>query len=43
MKNLLKAAALRAIRYRNGINTRPVAPAAEALQRLALLDEPMPE
>jgi glutamate/tyrosine decarboxylase-like PLP-dependent enzyme len=43
MKELLLDAAHRAARYREGLATRSVAPTTEALQRLALLDEPLPE
>ncbi len=43
MKGLLLDAARRSARYRDGLATRSVVPTPAALQRLALLDEPMPE
>ncbi len=43
MKELLLDAADRAVRYREDLVTRSVIPMPEALQRLALLDEPLPE
>jgi len=43
MRDLLLDAADRAARYRDGLAMRSVVPAPEALQRLALLDEPLPE
>ena len=43
MRDLLLDAAHRAARYREGLATRPVVPTQDALQRLALLDEPFPE
>jgi glutamate/tyrosine decarboxylase-like PLP-dependent enzyme len=43
MRDLLLDAAHRAALYRDGLAGRSVAPAPEALQRLALLDEPLPE
>ena len=43
MKDLLLDAANRAARYRDSLALRSVAPAPEALQRLVLLDEPLPE
>ena len=43
MRDLLLDAAHRAAQYRDGLALRSVAPAPETLQRLALLDEPLPE
>jgi glutamate/tyrosine decarboxylase-like PLP-dependent enzyme len=43
MRDLLLDVAHRAARYRRGLVRRSVAPTPEALQRLALLDEPLPE
>lgn len=43
MRDLLLDAANRAARYRDDIGARSVVPSLEALQRLALLDEPLPE
>lgn len=43
MNPLLNDAALRASRYLAGLDNRPVQPAAEAVARLAELDEPLPE
>jgi glutamate/tyrosine decarboxylase-like PLP-dependent enzyme len=43
MRDLLLDAAQRAAQYRDGLATRAVVPTPEALQRLALLDEPLPE
>jgi glutamate/tyrosine decarboxylase-like PLP-dependent enzyme len=43
MRDLLLDAANRAAQYRDGIGARSVVPSPEALQRLALLDEPLPE
>jgi glutamate/tyrosine decarboxylase-like PLP-dependent enzyme len=42
MKHLLSDAAARAIRYLEDVETRGVAPTAEALEGLARLDEPLP-
>jgi glutamate/tyrosine decarboxylase-like PLP-dependent enzyme len=43
MADLLSDVALRANRYLDGLNARSVAPSQEALDRLAILDEPLPE
>lgn len=43
MRDLLMDAAHRAARYRDGIAVRSVVPSPQALKRLALLDEPLPE
>lgn len=43
MENLLRQAAERATRYLNGVQTRNVAPTPEALDRLRLFREPMPD
>jgi hypothetical protein len=43
MRDLLLDVAHRSARYRRGLALRSVAPTPEALQRLALLDEPLPE
>ncbi len=43
MRDLLLDAARRATQYRDGIVMRSVAPTPEALQRLVLLDESLPE
>src|SRR5256714_9090732 len=43
MKDLLRATADRAARYRASLQERSVAPAPEALANLARLDEPFPE
>jgi len=43
MNDLLLEAARRAASYRNSLAMRPVVPTSEALQRLELLDEPLPE
>jgi glutamate/tyrosine decarboxylase-like PLP-dependent enzyme len=43
MRDLLLDAAHRAVLYREGLVTRSVIPIPEALQRLSLLDEPLPE
>jgi glutamate/tyrosine decarboxylase-like PLP-dependent enzyme len=43
MKELLLDAALRAIRYREQLANRSVIPTPEAIERLALLDEPLPD
>jgi glutamate/tyrosine decarboxylase-like PLP-dependent enzyme len=43
MKNLLKAAAERSIRYLEGLETRGVAPSPEAINHLLELDEPLPD
>ncbi len=43
MKELLTNFVARAIAYTEGVNARRVAPTAEAIQRLALLDEALPE
>src|SRR2546421_9502559 len=43
MKDLLRATADRAARYRASLQERSVAPTAEALANLARLDEPFPE
>jgi glutamate/tyrosine decarboxylase-like PLP-dependent enzyme len=43
MADLLSEVALRANRYLQGLNTRSVAPPQEALDHLAILDEPLPE
>ncbi|MFN2491391.1 MAG: pyridoxal-dependent decarboxylase, partial [Pyrinomonadaceae bacterium] len=42
MKPLLEDAAQRAISYLDALNDRSVAPSAEAISRLAILDEPLP-
>lgn len=42
MKRLLENAAGRAIRYLEELDARPVAPAPEAVQGLAALDQPLP-
>lgn len=43
MEHLLKSTAERAIRYRDGLENRSVAPTPEALQALGRLDESFPE
>jgi glutamate/tyrosine decarboxylase-like PLP-dependent enzyme len=43
MRDILESAAQRAIGYLEGLDKRPVAPAAEAVRRLAELDGPLPE
>src|SRR5690349_14887765 len=43
MRELLEDAARRAIHYRENLATRSVAPPAEALARLAALNEPLPD
>ena len=43
MNPLLDDAALRASRYLASLDERPVHPSADALARLAELDEPLPE
>jgi glutamate/tyrosine decarboxylase-like PLP-dependent enzyme len=43
MKDLFLEAARRAARYRESLAMRPVVPTPDALQRLELLDEPLPE
>jgi len=43
MRRLLEDAAQRAISYLEGIGSRGVAPLPEAVERLAALDEPLPE
>jgi glutamate/tyrosine decarboxylase-like PLP-dependent enzyme len=43
MKVLLTDACARAIRYLEGLETRPVAPAASAMAQLRAFDEPLPE
>jgi len=43
MRKLLEDAAQRAISYLDGIDSRGVAPLPEAVARLAVLDEPLPE
>jgi glutamate/tyrosine decarboxylase-like PLP-dependent enzyme len=43
MRKLLEDTTDRALAYLDGLATRPVAPAAEALARLRLFDEPLPE
>src|SRR2546423_6100247 len=43
MKDLLRATADRAARYRASLQERSVAPTPEALANLARLDEPFPE
>ncbi|UCH21305.1 MAG: aspartate aminotransferase family protein [Deltaproteobacteria bacterium] len=43
MKDLLTATAERAARYRNGWESRAVAPPPEAIDRLAELDKPLPD
>jgi glutamate/tyrosine decarboxylase-like PLP-dependent enzyme len=43
MKEILKDASLRAIRYLEGLENRKVAPTAEAIARLRELDEALPE
>jgi glutamate/tyrosine decarboxylase-like PLP-dependent enzyme len=42
MRNLLQTTAARAIDYLEGLDTRPVAPTAEAIARLDRFDEPLP-
>jgi glutamate/tyrosine decarboxylase-like PLP-dependent enzyme len=42
-RELLEDAAKRAIRYREGLSSRGVAPSPAAVQRLSVLDEPTPE
>ena len=41
--NLLAAAAERAIRYRETLDARPVAPSSETVARLSALGGPLPE
>ena len=43
MEDLLSQVALRAGRYLRGLDGRPVAPSQQALDGLAVLDEPLPE
>lgn len=43
MEDLLRAAADRAIRYRAGLAERAVAPTPDAIARLAMLEEPLPD
>ena len=43
MEELLKETAARAVRYINDIQERSVTPAPDSLERLALLDEPLPQ
>ena len=43
MVDLLSQVALRAGRYLRGLDGRPVAPSQQALDCLAVLDEPLPE
>lgn len=43
MRDLLLDAAHRAVRYREGLALRSAVPTPEALRRLAVLDEPLPE
>jgi glutamate/tyrosine decarboxylase-like PLP-dependent enzyme len=43
MKNLLKAAAERSIRYLEGLETRGVAPSPEAINHVSQLDEALPD
>jgi glutamate/tyrosine decarboxylase-like PLP-dependent enzyme len=43
MRNLLLDAAKRSAQYREGITARSVVPTEEALKRLEVLDEPLPE
>jgi glutamate/tyrosine decarboxylase-like PLP-dependent enzyme len=43
MEELLREVAERAIRYRDGLNARGVAPSPEAVERLARLGEPFPQ
>ncbi len=43
MKELLLDAAHRAARYQDDLRTRSVVPTSEAIERLEVLDEPMPE
>ena len=42
MRDLLESTAQRAIAYLEGLDTRSVAPSAEAVRNLAVLDEPLP-
>jgi glutamate/tyrosine decarboxylase-like PLP-dependent enzyme len=43
MEHLLKSTAERALRYRQSLTERNVAPTPEAIQNLSRLDEPLPE
>ncbi|MGI8857869.1 MAG: pyridoxal phosphate-dependent decarboxylase family protein [Thermomicrobiales bacterium] len=43
MEDLLRATADRAARYRAGLGARGVAPTPEAIARLTILDEPLPD
>ncbi|MCC6858655.1 MAG: aspartate aminotransferase family protein [Bryobacterales bacterium] len=43
MQDLLSGVALRAGRYLDGLDTRPVAPPQQVLNCLSVLDEPLPE
>jgi glutamate/tyrosine decarboxylase-like PLP-dependent enzyme len=43
MRNLFQDAAHRAARYREDLVTRSVLPTSDAIRRLSLLDEPLPE
>jgi glutamate/tyrosine decarboxylase-like PLP-dependent enzyme len=43
MKNLLKAATERSIRYLEGLETRDVAPSLEAINHISQLDEALPD
>lgn len=43
MRDLLQSAAVRASTYLEGVDSRSVAPTAQALERLAELDEPLPD
>jgi glutamate/tyrosine decarboxylase-like PLP-dependent enzyme len=43
VESLLADVSARAACYLDGLENRPVAPTAEALARLALLDEPLPQ
>jgi len=43
MRELLTGLIDRALRYIDGLDERRVAPSDEAIERLALLDEPLPE
>jgi glutamate/tyrosine decarboxylase-like PLP-dependent enzyme len=42
MKEILNDACARSIRYLEGLGSRPVAPAASAIARLGVLEEPLP-
>ena len=43
MRELLKETAERAIAYREGLDARSIAPTRDALVRLGVFDEPLPE